>query len=135
MEKQSFIYSLCNWMKSVTWSWVFIGCLLGYLLIHPALMVASHLMMQSGNEISLTFNDLITTVISKSFSIQSIFLEKTHQLLLIVPISASTQPKEMEKTAFFQRFKIEGPNGGSRIAISPNSEAPDMVRDHRNRKP
>jgi len=70
VEKQSFMHSLCNWMKSVTWRWVFIGCLLGYFLIHPALMVASHLMMQSGTEISLTFNNLITTVLSKSFSIQ-----------------------------------------------------------------
>jgi hypothetical protein len=57
-------------MKSVTWSWVFIGCFLGYFLIHPAVMVTSHLMMQSGSEISLTFNNLITTVVPKSFSIQ-----------------------------------------------------------------
>lgn len=34
-------------------------------------MVASHLMMQSGAEISLTFNNL-TTVVSKSFSIQMV---------------------------------------------------------------
>ena len=59
-------------MKTVTWSWVFIGCFLGYFLIHPAIMVASHLMMQSGTEIPLTFNNLITTVVSKSFSIQMV---------------------------------------------------------------
>ena len=57
-------------MKSVTWSWVFIGCFLGYFFIHPALMVASHLMMQSGTENSLSFHNLITSVVSKSFSIQ-----------------------------------------------------------------
>ena len=70
MEKQIFISSLCNWMKSVTWNWVFIGCFLGYFFIHPVLMVASHIMMQSGTDISLHFNNVISTVVSKSFSIQ-----------------------------------------------------------------
>jgi len=106
VEKQTVISSLCNWMKSVTWNWVFIGCFLGYFFIHPVLMVASHIMMQSGTDISLHFNNVISTVVSKSFSIQSIFLEKTHQLLLIVPISASTQPKKTGKTVFSHNFEI-----------------------------
>jgi diguanylate cyclase (GGDEF)-like protein len=72
VEKQTVISSLCKRMKSVTWSWVFIGCFLGYFFIHPVLMVASHIMMQSGTEISLNFNNVISTVVSKSFSIQMI---------------------------------------------------------------
>ena len=72
MVKRTVISSLCNWMKSLTWSWVFIGCFLGYFLIHPAIMIASYLMVQSGTEISLTFNNVISTVVSKSFSIQMV---------------------------------------------------------------
>jgi hypothetical protein len=46
-------------MKSLLWCWVIIGCLAGFFFIHPAVMVVSHLMKQSGTEVGSAVNNVI----------------------------------------------------------------------------
>ena len=59
-----------HFRSGTAWTWVILGGLAGYLVIHPAVMIAAYRMAESGSRLHPTIVEVFSTALSKSFSPQ-----------------------------------------------------------------
>jgi diguanylate cyclase (GGDEF)-like protein len=59
-----------EWIQNTDWKWLITGAMIGYLIIHPSVMILAHLMLRAQMNPSATVSEIIYTGLQKSFSIE-----------------------------------------------------------------
>lgn len=61
-----------EWIRATGWRWLLISAMVGYLIIHPSVMILAHLMLRSKRDHSAAVSEIIFAGLQGSFSIEMV---------------------------------------------------------------